>query len=68
MGTISDDTLKRAVTGNSDLSNASLAGRILISRLRREAASDPSSLPAKVNELRDFISKNAFAANDMASI
>lgn len=62
----SDPRWKRVLTSNSDLSAASLATRILISRLRREVASAPGTLGAKIGELRDFIGKNSFAVADVA--
>lgn len=63
---ISDPRWKRVLTTQSDLSAASLATRILVSRLRREVAGAPASLGAKIGELRDFIQKNAFAVADVA--
>lgn len=63
---VTDPRWKRVLTSDSDLSATSLATRILISRLRREVASAPASLAAKIGELRDFIGKNAFAVADTA--
>ena len=62
----SDPRWSRVLTNESDLSAASLATRILISRLRREVSSAPGSPSAKVAELRDFVSKNPFAVADAA--
>lgn len=62
----SDPRWKRVLTAESDLSSASLATRILITRLRREVASAPASLAAKVSELHDFVTKNTFAHADAA--
>ncbi|MGD9917005.1 MAG: hypothetical protein AB7U46_03225 [Paenirhodobacter sp.] len=61
-----DPRWTRVLTSNSDLSTASLATRILISRLRREVASAPGTLAAKIAELRDFVAKNSFATADIA--
>ncbi|PYF09467.1 hypothetical protein C8J30_10839 [Rhodobacter viridis] len=63
---LSDPRWKRVLTSNSDLSAASLATRILISRLRREVAEAPAALTGKIGELRDFVSKNPFALADAA--
>lgn len=63
---LSDPRWKRVLTSNSDLSAASLATRILISRLRREVAEAPAALAGKVGELRDFVAKNPFALADAA--
>ncbi|MDV7269301.1 hypothetical protein RYZ20_00125 [Thioclava sp. A2] len=61
-----DPRWTRVLTSESDLSATSLATRILISRLRREVASAPATLAAKIGELRDFVGKNAFAVADVA--
>ena len=63
---LSDPRWKRVLTNNSDLSAASLATRILISRLRREVAEAPGTLIGKIGELRDFVAKNPFAVADAA--
>ncbi|KQB11799.1 hypothetical protein H9N28_12170 [Rhodobacter capsulatus] len=63
---LSDPRWKRVLTGTSDLSSASLATRILISRLRREVAEAPAALAGKIGELRDFVAKNPFALADAA--
>lgn len=63
---LNDPRWKRVLTSNSDLAAASLATRILISRLRREVAEAPGSLMAKIGELRDFIAKNSFALADVS--
>lgn len=60
--------MKSLITGTSDLSKASLATRILIGRLRIEARNQPSCLGVKIEELKAFITKNAFAAADLATI
>lgn len=61
-----DPRWKRVLTSETDLSSASLATRILITRLRREVAAAPASLAAKIGELRDFVGKNGFAVADAA--
>lgn len=61
-----DGCWQRVLRSQSDLSNVSLATRLLVSRLRRESASDPASLPGKIAELREFFTKNAFAQGDIA--
>ena len=63
-----DDTrLAALLTGSSDLSKASLATRILVSRLRIEVKAKPDTLPAKLQELKAFIAKNAFAGVDLSN-
>lgn len=61
-----DPRWKRVLTSDSDLSSASLATRILITRLRREVAGAPVVLAAKITELHSFVSKNSFAHADAA--
>ncbi|PTV95535.1 hypothetical protein C8J27_104171 [Rhodobacter aestuarii] len=63
---LNDPRWKRVLTNDSDLSSASLATRILITRLRREVADAPATLSAKMGELRDFVAKNSFAVADVA--
>ncbi len=63
---LSDPRWARVLTSQSDLSSASLATRILITRLRREVAAAPAMLAAKAGELRDFVAKNSFAVADVA--
>ena len=60
-----DPRWKRVLTANTDLSSASLATRILITRLRRDVAAAPASLAAKISELHDFVTKNSFAHADV---
>jgi hypothetical protein len=62
-----DKRLTALLTGSTDLSKASLATRILVSRLRIEVRAKPDSLPAKLEELKAFIAKNAFAGIDLAN-
>ena len=62
----SDPRWKRVLTSNSDLSSASLATRILVTRLRREVSGAPAALAEKIAELHAFITKNSFARADAA--
>ena len=62
-----DPRWARLLKSNSDLASASLATRILVSRLRREVTRSPAVLEASIAELRDFFQKNAFAAKDIAA-
>ena len=59
-----DPRWKRVLTTDSDLSSASLATRILITRLRREVAAAPGAIAGKIAELHDFVVKNSFAHAD----
>lgn len=61
-----DPRWRRVLTTQSDLSAASLASRILISRLRREVEGSPASLAEKIAVLRAFFAKNSFAHADFA--
>ncbi|MGO4852733.1 hypothetical protein [Phaeovulum sp. W22_SRMD_FR3] len=61
-----DPRWSRVLTSESDLSAASLATRILVTRLRREVKSAPAVLSSKIGELRDFVGKNTFAHADVA--
>lgn len=63
-----DSSLKALLTGTTDLKQASLATRILISRMRIELKAKPDQLPAKLDELKAFLVKNAFARDDLAHI
>lgn len=62
----SDPRLKRAITTDSDISRASLATRILVSRLRADVKRDPNSMANRVLELHNFLSTNEFAQRDLA--
>ncbi|MEI4484789.1 hypothetical protein V8J36_01180 [Frigidibacter sp. MR17.14] len=64
---LSDPRWKRVLTSESDLGSASLATRILVTRLRREVKVAPGSIGAKIGELRDFVTKNGFAVADVAA-
>jgi len=62
----SDPRIKLAITSDADISRASLATRILVSRLRADVKRDPGSLQSRVLELHSFLSKNDFAQRDLA--
>ncbi|WP_158964642.1 hypothetical protein [Chachezhania sediminis] len=68
MTTPSDDVLTRTILGDKELKGASLATRILVTHLRREASVDPACLQDKVTELRAFFAKNPFAVNDLRTL
>ncbi|MCI4661708.1 MAG: hypothetical protein MRY63_07825 [Neomegalonema sp.] len=51
---------------SSDLSKASLATRLLVSRLRKEVAAAPGSEVGKAQELFAWVAKNQFAHADLA--
>ncbi len=61
-----DPCWQRAITSEKDLAGAALATKILLTRLRREAKSDPGSLKAKISELHSYFASNSFAAGDIA--
>lgn len=63
-----DKRLTALLTSTTDLSKASLATRILVSRLRIEARAKPDTLPEKLAELKAFIAKNAFAGIDLSNV
>lgn len=63
-----ENRIKDLLTGTADLSKASLATRILVSRLRIEVKAQPASLASKVDELKAFVAKNAFANADLANV
>lgn len=62
-----DKRLTALLTSTTDLSKASLATRILVSRLRIEVRAKPECLTEKLAELKAFIAKNAFAGIDLAN-
>ncbi|NRA30201.1 MAG: hypothetical protein HRU11_08050 [Parvularculaceae bacterium] len=68
MSQVNDSVLQRALSSTSDLSDTSLATKILLSRLRREVANDPGSMSAKIDELRAFFAKHTFAERDLAAL
>lgn len=65
---MNEASLSSLLTSASDLSKASLATRILVSRLRIEVRVQPATLAAKIAEFKAFIAKNDFAAADLAKI
>jgi len=62
-----DPRLKRALLSTSDVSKASLATRIVLSRLRQEVSASPGSLPGKLQEFAAYFAKHTFAERDLAS-
>lgn len=62
----SDPRWRRVLTSESDLAAASLATRILVTRLRRDVKASPATLNDQIAELRSFVAKNAFAVADAA--
>ncbi|WP_439103600.1 hypothetical protein [Celeribacter marinus] len=60
-----DPRWTRVLQSETDLSAASLATKILITRLRREVRNVPADLTAKIGDLRAYFEKNAFAQADI---
>ena len=65
---IPDSTLQKVLTTSSDLSKASLATKILISRLRLEISGQPAKLSSAIAELRAFFAKHPFAQKDLQAL
>jgi hypothetical protein len=63
-----DAKLQKLLVSSDDLSKASLATRIFISRLRIEVGADAGALATKVGELKAFIQQNDYAAADLANL
>lgn len=63
---LADPRWKRVLTTDSDLAAVSLATRILVARLRRDAKAGPDALAAAIRDLRNFFTKNSFALADVA--
>lgn len=63
---VNDPRWTRVLQSDSDLSAASLATKILITRLRREVKTAPATLSAHISDLRAYFEKNAFAQSDIA--
>jgi hypothetical protein len=61
-----DPRWRRALLSQSDVAAASLATKILISRLRQDVKTRPAEIQSKINELRAFFEKHAFAQKDLA--
>lgn len=62
----SDPCWHRALTSDKDLAGAVLATKLLVARLRREIRASPSTLNARIVELRGYFEKNTFAVKDIA--
>ncbi|SPF81250.1 hypothetical protein [Pseudoprimorskyibacter insulae] len=63
-----DSKLQQLLLSSAELSSASLATRIVVSRLRIEISNNNALLGAKLQELKDFVSANDYAASDLASL
>ncbi|WP_304616099.1 hypothetical protein [Paracoccus sp. (in: a-proteobacteria)] len=61
-----EDILKRTLSDSGDLKGASLGTRILVNRLRVELRANPTTLSAKLAELKDYIARNPAAAAELA--
>jgi len=59
---------RRTLTGQKDLSGASLATKILVTRLRREVAANPGVLGGAVQELTTYFQKHQFASSDIKAL
>lgn len=68
MASVSPAQLERILTSSADLSKASLATRILITRLRLEVKTQPAALRTKVSELQNFCAARDYAAAELASL
>lgn len=63
-----DTRWSRVLKSSTDLANVSLATRLLVSRLRREAQANPAAVSSAAEELREFFMKNPFAQPDIAKL
>ncbi|CUH79095.1 hypothetical protein [Tropicibacter naphthalenivorans] len=61
-----DPRWSRILQTDKELPQASLATRILLTRLRGDVRSSPGALAAKIAELRAYFEKNTFAQKDIA--
>lgn len=61
-----DPRWTRALSSENDVSNASLATKILLTRLRREVKASPNTIGSKIDELRKYFETNTFAQKDIA--
>ncbi|WP_138464979.1 hypothetical protein [Poseidonocella sp. HB161398] len=59
---------RRTLTSNKDLGGASLATKILVTRLRRQVSDTPSALDQAIRELSSYFDKHQFASKDMAAL
>jgi len=62
-----DPRWKRVLQSDADLPKATLATRILVSRLRREVRVTPALMSSKIIELRAYYQGKPFATDDFAS-
>ena len=61
-----DPRWQRVLMSDAEMSRASLATRILLTRLRSEVRRSPADLATKARELQAFYVKNSFAQADVA--
>ncbi|MCI4664876.1 MAG: hypothetical protein MRY74_09160 [Neomegalonema sp.] len=66
MPNLNDPKWVAAIQNNKDMGKATLATRLLLTRLRQEVKANPGSLREKARELFEFFEKNAFAQKDVA--
>lgn len=62
-----DPRWQRALTG-AEPKVASLATKLLLTRLRDDVRRDPKVLGPSVTQLHDFFAANAFAMRDLAAL
>ncbi|OUD09621.1 hypothetical protein BVC71_07210 [Marivivens niveibacter] len=60
--------IKTLLSSNSDLSKASLATRIMLTRMRLEVSNSPICIDQKVSELESVLNSKPQIAEDLASI
>lgn len=65
---VSQTRLKQLLQSDQDLSNVSLATRIVVGRLRIELQNEPGQIDAKMRELASFVTENDYAAAELAAI
>lgn len=65
---VSQTRLKQLLQSDQDLSNVSLATRIVVGRLRIELQNEPGQIDAKIRELVSFVTENDYAAAELAAI
>lgn len=66
--TIDPTVFQRTLSSESELGKASLATKILVSRLRREVADSPNAMESAIEELSQYFRKHRFAARDYAAL
>lgn len=59
---------RRTLSGQKDLSGASLATKILVTRLRREVAASPADLERAARELAAYFERHQFASSDIKTL